>query len=114
MARFHGSGNVPTRKRDSFDTNGSYFKFTNVAGIKIEAQGINTDDSHREYAPDMIAFSYGFAYGDGVASTFQTGDVWDYSVCGKAVTHRLFSGKFVAEADPFNTKYETVTPLACT
>lgn len=114
MARFDGVGSASITRRDSVETNGSRFTFLNVAGIKLEAQGVNADGDDLDYAPDMGAFAYAFAFGDGFNTNFSSGDVWNFAVCRKAVRQRAFFGKVIAQLDPFNTHYETVSaPPAC-
>ena len=112
MARFESLGSVPARKRDILDPQGSHFKFTAVKGLKMEAQGIQTDGD-QSYMPDMTAFAYGFAYGNGQTPIFQQGDSWTYEVCQKVVSTPSFYGRLIAELDGFGTNYESVSPLGC-
>ena len=112
-ARFRQAGNMSSRKRDSYSTGGTQFKFTGVQGIKMEAQGLNAHENNLQYRADLTAFSYGFAYGDGATPPFKEGDVWTLKLCTTTAPRGVFYGRIIAENDPFVTKYETVDPIDC-
>jgi len=114
VARFDPSEIIPASKGDSFDTDGSpLFTFTNVNGIKMEAQDFSTGDDNRDLVADLTTFSYSFAYNGGSDSNFQTADVWEASLCGTTGGRKL-ALKIIPELDSFSTEYEQImTPPGC-
>ena len=113
MARFDPLQSLSVRKREGLDTDGSIFQFSNVAGIKIEAHGGNSNGDNLDYGPDMTAFSFAFAYGDGTAAEFENGDLWSIAACRINTDQPVFEGAIIAELNPFNTQYRSVPSQPC-
>ena len=114
MAKFDVVADAGMRRRDSVDTQGHEYLFSGVQGVKMEARRTASDGAH-DYAADLVAFAYAFAYEPvSHATEFAEGDEWMYTVCDSVLQEPLVYGKLNTEVDVFDTTYEPVNPLDCT
>ena len=111
-AQFDDDSRMDSRKRGTLDTAGHHFRFPGAQGVKLEAQGMQNNKA-RDYLADLVAFAYGFAYGNGDSPAFQQGDSWAYVLCDASINIPLFFGRVVAEVRQFESNFEPVQALSC-
>lgn len=95
------------QRRTFLNTFGHHFRFAGAQGLKIQALGLRNDHRGQNYVPDLVAFAYAFAYGDGYGAVFQQGDVWSFVLCDPVGDTTILNGKVVAELRDFGSNYES-------
>lgn len=103
------SRDLPRMERDSsplsLQTNGIYFSFYQVQGLKVQAY--SNGSLTEQYVSDLDAFAKGL-----VANGLDSNDSWDFNACDQSKRSRLY-GVIIAELDSINHAWEDFDIPTC-